>query len=471
MTGRTDAGSVAPSTAAIQRMIRAGDHDGAASAVAALVEAGCGRAVGSVTLTLDEYSLNSVSGRVRFEDGTVEFFKFHHEEGEERNVSEYYRARLLLDAGLQVEVPLAVVTEPGRQIVLYEVRNEPRLADVCADLERKDGTAARLPPHLATARRALDAAIGSVMAATARGSGGTCASAAIHQLFHHRLTDGGRFPGGRYRAWYLEDPAFERVADRRFRINGVTYDSTPRQLARRAAALLDPEVLATGPVVTAHGDDHHGSMVAAAYGGSPTGILSAAGALGPFSTAVHAAPFALGDVFALGRTDSGFCMCQTTERSFGDGIGPAAALAAVGVPFSLGSDSQAVIDPLEEARTLELDQRQASGWRGHLSAAQLLAAAAESEQQRVIGWDGAGCTAPGAWADLVTISMDSPCLSGADPGCLLERAVFSAGSHDVTEVVVSGRPVVSGGHHLLVPDVADALRSAMTEVTEAMAER
>jgi hypothetical protein len=241
-------------------MIRAGDHDGAASAVAALVEAGCGRVVGSVTLTLDEYSLNSVSGRVRFEDGTVEFFKFHHEEGEERNVSEYYRARLLSDAGLPVEVPLAVVTEPGRQVVLYEVRNEPRLADVCADLERRDGTAARLPPHLAAARRALDAAIGSVMVATVRASGGTSASAAIHQLFHHRLTDGGRFPGGRYRAWYLEHPEFERVADRRYRINGVTYDSTPRQLARRAAALLDPEVLATGPVVTAHGDDHHGNI-------------------------------------------------------------------------------------------------------------------------------------------------------------------------------------------------------------------
>ncbi len=211
-------------------------------------------------------------------------------------------------------------------------------------------------------------------------------------------------------------------------------------------------------------------MVAAAYGGSPTGILSAAGALGPSSTAVHATHLAPADLSVLGRTGTGACMCPTTERSLGDGIGPAAALAAAGSPLSIGSDSQAVIDPLEEARTLELDQRQASGRRGHFSAAELLAVAAEGGQ-RAIGWDGAGRIAPGAWADLVTISMDSPRLAGADPSCLLELAVFSAGSQDVTDVVVSGRPVVSGGHHLLVPDVAGALRSAVGEVMEAMTRR
>jgi formiminoglutamate deiminase len=211
-------------------------------------------------------------------------------------------------------------------------------------------------------------------------------------------------------------------------------------------------------------------MVAAAYGASPTGILSAAGALGPSSTAVHATHLASVDLSELGSTGTGACMCPTTERSLGDGIGPAAALAAAGSPLSIGSDSQAVIDPLEEARTLELDQRQASGRRGHFSAAELLAVAAEGGQ-RAIGWDGAGRIAPGAWADLVTISMDSPRLAGADPSCLLELAVFSGGSQDVTDVVVSGRPVVAGGHHLLVPDVAGALRSAVGEVMEAMAGR
>jgi hypothetical protein len=255
----TKAGAV--TAAGIRAMVAAGDRDGAAAGAAQLIAGTFGMAVAGVELTVDEYSLNSVSGRVRFADGRTEFFKFHAEEGEEDTVAEYYRAKLLAEAGLPVDVPLRVATEPGRQIALYELRPQPRLADVCVGLERTDGPGARLSPELAAARRALDAVIGSVMVATLRPPAASSAAASIHQLFHHRLTGGtGVFPGGRYRSWYAGDPAFDAVADRRFRLNGVTYALTPRQLAERAAELLDPRELAALPVVTAHGDDHQGNV-------------------------------------------------------------------------------------------------------------------------------------------------------------------------------------------------------------------
>jgi hypothetical protein len=247
--------------AGIRELVAAGDRAAAAEAAGRLIADGFGQPVAAVELTVDEYSLNSVSGRVRFTDGHTEFFKFHAEEGEERSVAEYYRARLLAEAGLPVDVPLRVATEPGRQIALYRLRTEPRLADVCADLERTEGPAARLSPELAAARRSLDAAIGSVMLATLRPPTASSATTAIHQLFHHRLTGGtGSFPGGRYQTWYLDDSAYAGLADRRFRLNGVTYALTPRQLAERAAVLLDPGALAALPVVTAHGDDHQGNV-------------------------------------------------------------------------------------------------------------------------------------------------------------------------------------------------------------------
>jgi hypothetical protein len=251
----------AATAARIRSLVAAGDRDAAAAAAGQLIAASFGLPVAAVELTVDEYSLNSVSGRVRFTDGHTEFFKFHAEEGEEETVAEYYRARLLTEAGLPVDVPLRVSTEPGRQIALYQLRTEPRLADVCAGLERAEGPGARLSPELAAARRSLDAAIGSVMVATLRPPAASSATAAIHQLFHHRLTGGtGPFPGGRYLAWYLADPAFQTVADRRFRLNGVTYAQTPRQLAEQAAELLDPRTLAALPVLTAHGDDHQGNV-------------------------------------------------------------------------------------------------------------------------------------------------------------------------------------------------------------------
>jgi hypothetical protein len=222
--------------------------------------------VAGVELTLDEYSLNSVSGRVRFADGDLLFFKFHSEEGEEAHVSEYYRAQLLADAGLPVELPLHLAGQPGRQIALYELRTEPRMADVCAELERGDG---RLPAGLVAARRALDRVTGEVALRTLR-AGQAGSSPAIHQLFWRRLTDdAGRFPGGRYRAWYLDDPAYAGLADRRFVINGVEYQHTLAEIAAAAARLLDPAVLATGPAVTAHGDDHQGNVWVLSGPGGP----------------------------------------------------------------------------------------------------------------------------------------------------------------------------------------------------------
>ena len=55
-----------------------------------------------------------------------------------------------------------------------------------------------------------------------------------------------------------------------------------------------------------------------------------------------------------GATRTSISFCPTTERDLADGIGPARELARVGCPLTLGSDSQAVIDLLEEARRVEL---------------------------------------------------------------------------------------------------------------------
>jgi hypothetical protein len=276
----------APS-ARIRALIAAGQTSRAALTAAGLIAETFGLPVVSAELTLDEYSLNSVSGRVRFADGHTEFFKFHQEEGEDANVAEYYRAQVLKDAGLPVEMPLRVAGEPGRQIALYELRTEPRLADVCVELER---AGAALPPELRTARRALDRAIGCVAVGSLRPGSAASQNSAIHQLFSRRLTDpaedsaagregataersaaggpaAGRFPGGRYRSWYLADPLYRQVADHRFVVNGVEYSASLAELASAAARLLDPAVLAAGPAVTAHGDDHQGNIWVMNHGG------------------------------------------------------------------------------------------------------------------------------------------------------------------------------------------------------------
>jgi formiminoglutamate deiminase len=202
----------------------------------------------------------------------------------------------------------------------------------------------------------------------------------------------------------------------------------------------------------------------AAYGLTPTGLLADCSALGPRTVAVHATHLSAGDIATLGGTRTGVCACPTTERDLADGIGPIRDLTGAGSPLSLGSDQHAVIDLFEEARAVELDERLRTTRRGHWTAGELLAAATSSGHA-ALGWPEAGRIEPGAYADLVTVSLDSVRLAGAAPGHLAESVVFAASPADVRSVVVSGREVVREGRHLLAGDVPAALATSIAAVT------
>jgi formiminoglutamate deiminase len=195
------------------------------------------------------------------------------------------------------------------------------------------------------------------------------------------------------------------------------------------------------------------------YGRTPTELLADTGALGPRTTAVHATHLTDIDRALLGDSDTGVCLCPTTERDLADGIGPGRALADAGCPLSLGSDSHAVIDLFEEARAVELDERLRTEQRGHFAVGELLAAATVAGH-RALGWGDAGAIAVGARADLVTVRLDSARTAGVQPA----GAVFAATAADVTHVVADGRVVVREGRHTGI-DVPRALHEAIEALT------
>ncbi|WP_158168206.1 formimidoylglutamate deiminase [Mycolicibacterium smegmatis] len=199
-----------------------------------------------------------------------------------------------------------------------------------------------------------------------------------------------------------------------------------------------------------------------AYGTTPTRLLAEHGALGANATAVHATHLTHTDITDLAGTGTTVCITPTTERDLADGIGPARELADAGCALSVGSDSNAIVDIFEETRAVELDERLRSEKRGHWTAAQLLTAAT-ADGHRALGWSTAGRIAPGAAADLVTVSLDSVRLAGAEPETLLESVVFAAHAGDVRDVVVSGRQVVADGRHTMVDDVPAALHAAIKD--------
>ncbi|WP_406455745.1 formimidoylglutamate deiminase [Streptomyces sp. NBC_01622] len=193
---------------------------------------------------------------------------------------------------------------------------------------------------------------------------------------------------------------------------------------------------------------------------TPTRLLADHGVLGPRTTGVHNTHLTDEDIALLGSTGTGTCMCPTTERDLADGIGPAVALQRAGSPLSLGSDSHAVIDLLEEARAMELNERLRTRTRGHWTAAALLRAAS-ADGHAALGWDEAGSLTAGALADFTTIALDSVRTAGPVPRLGAETAVFAATAADVRHTVVGGRHVVRDGAHAFVPDVPQALAQAV----------
>ena len=196
-----------------------------------------------------------------------------------------------------------------------------------------------------------------------------------------------------------------------------------------------------------------------AFGATPTAVLARAGALSDRFTAVHATHVSDEDLALLGGARAFGCLCPTTERDLADGIGPARRLRDAGVRLALGSDSNAMIEPFEEARAVRLDERLASGVRGQHGGAELLRAASAGGYAS-LGWPGDGEIRAGAVADLVVVTRDSVRLAGVPDAALLDGLAFAASAADVRDVIVGGRFVVRGARHVTL-DVPRELAAAV----------
>jgi formiminoglutamate deiminase len=199
------------------------------------------------------------------------------------------------------------------------------------------------------------------------------------------------------------------------------------------------------------------------HGTTPVALLAQAGVVGPLFCGVHAIHTTPEEHALLGTAGASVCLCPTTERDLGDGVAPAGALSAAGVRICLGTDSHAVVDPFEEARAVELDERLLTGRRSRHRPVDLLRSAT-SVGAAALGWDDVGRIAPGWRADLVTVSLGSVRMAGSPPGALDAAVVFAAAPADVVHVVVDGRTVVSDGRHRLLADVAASAGDAISAV-------
>jgi formimidoylglutamate deiminase len=193
------------------------------------------------------------------------------------------------------------------------------------------------------------------------------------------------------------------------------------------------------------------------YGSTPVALLGREDLLGPDFTAVHAIHITPDEIGALARSGATVCSCPTTERNLGDGVIVADQLMRHAIPIALGSDSQAQIDPLEDARELEYhlrlerQQRAILDQIGDQTLASRLLDCSTVHGARALGLADAS-------ADFFTVDLDDLSIAGHSGEDLLPLAVFSLSRSAIRDVVVNGRWVVRDQRHPLHDEIVSRFK-------------
>jgi len=209
-------------------------------------------------------SLNSFNGFATLADGQRLFFKTHTEP--DSVVGEYYNSTILAEAGYPVIRPLYSSTQEGRQLLIYEVVEDPSVFDVAWAIET--GQSDELEALTAAQQAADDQLYRLYLDALEMQLAEDAAQARVHQLFYHRLT------GGRLEKFYGPLPGkagddvaialpiglrqMSEVRSVRWIINGQHYEISLNGLIEQAINDLYPAQ--AGPSIVGHGDAHNGNV-------------------------------------------------------------------------------------------------------------------------------------------------------------------------------------------------------------------
>lgn len=237
-------------------------------------------------------------------------------------------------------------------------------------------------------------------------------------------------------------------------VHSVATVPRSRLLEVREAAADNRHARARGRALPVHALVCADRMEVAAcqtyYGRSPVELFHDAGLLGPSFTAVHAAHPAGRDIALLGRGHATVALCPAPGEP-GVACAPPRELLDAGARLAIGSDGNAVADPLAQLRAL-VDRDEGLGPEELRSLA---------GGHACLGWDDVGPLRVGARADLVCVRLDGDGAAGADPADVLRRADRA----DVRDVAVDGAFVVEDGRHIL-GDVRRLLREAIAPLRE-----
>lgn len=157
----------------------------------------------------------------------------------------------------------------------------------------------------------------------------------------------------------------------------------------------------------------------------PAEFLAEQNVLGSDFVGVHCTQLSESEVRLMGEARAFACVCPTTERDLGDGLGPIAELREAGARVVWGIDSHVICDPFEEMRSLETHARLRSGKRisftpGERTPACALWDEASVETARSLGFADAGMQ--------LAFDLNAPFFEGVPESHMIDALVFGGGA-------------------------------------------
>ncbi len=203
------------------------------------------------------------------------------------------------------------------------------------------------------------------------------------------------------------------------------------------------------------------------YGARPIAYLGQQSLMDARWHLVHATHVLESEIEQVAQASAGLVLCPTTEANLGDGIADLKAWLKARVGISIGSDSHATRDAIEELRWLEYGQRLQHRQR-NVSAENTLGA---SNAKRLVDLTTTGRAAGqekwglmvGARADALVLDTTQNSLLGLAPSNWLDGLLFASPNVAFSEVMVAGQWQVRLQVHRKSAEVAQRYLNVMED--------
>lgn len=251
-------------------------------------------------------------------------------------------------------------------------------------------------------------------------------------------------------------------------VSGRTnYVWVPRFVLSCSEALVRGAVdraTAAGSLLHTHAAEHRTERAAvrAAFGASDVALLRRWGLRGPRASLAHGVQLTAAERRALAADGTGVVHCPSANLKLGSGIADLAGLLGEGIVVGLGPDGAPCnnnLDPWVELRHAALLASLRAG-PGVVPARRVLRLATIDGARLLGRGHDLGSVEPGKLADLILVRRGRPHATPEfDP---VGTLVFATQARDVSDVLVAGEPLVSGGY-LVTLDAERAAARARVE--------